>query len=57
LFRAVAKSVVARSNSDEATPNWAEGDCFASLAMTVKKDCNSPAALLLLALKHAFHAV
>jgi creatinine amidohydrolase len=39
--RAVAKSVIARSESDEAIPDSAEGDCFASLAMTVKGECNS----------------
>ena len=39
---AVAKSAVARSGSDQATPKLAEGDCFASLATTVKGECNSP---------------
>ena len=39
---AVAEAVVARSDSDQATFRLAEGDCFAPLAMTVKRRCNSP---------------
>jgi hypothetical protein len=42
-IRAVAKPAFGARGGDETASNFAEGDCRASVAVTVNRECNGPA--------------